>query len=137
VVALARICQDSEGRTFLGSGFGLPFTTAEQLKLSLAEVPTGFVQQQVPDATPNNVLLPSLVQQLQPHRVFSGEEALFKLQLTQLSDGCALGVSISYLLAGDAAQPGPMPASFCIGIIAELQKCSCCSCDFKQVLSML
>lgn len=117
VVAFARICQDSQGRTFLGSGHGVPFTTAEQLKLSLTEVSSGFVQHQVPDATPNNVLLASLVQQLQPHRVFSGEEAPFKLQLTQLSDGCALGVSVSHLLAGDAAQPGPMPASFFIGTV--------------------
>ena len=132
-----RICQDSEGQTFLGSGPGVPFTTAEQLTLSLAEVPPCYAQQQVPDDTPNNVLLPSLVQQLQPHRVSSGEEAPFKLQLTQLSDGCALGVSISYLLAGDAAQPGPMLASSSIGTIAKLQKCSCCSSDFKQVLSML
>ncbi|KAL0048306.1 hypothetical protein WJX82_000471 [Trebouxia sp. C0006] len=81
----------------------------EQLTLSLAEVPPCYAQQQVPDDTPNNVLLPSLVQQLQPHRVSSGEEAPFKLQLTQLSDGCALGVSISYLLA-DAESLGQMLA---------------------------
>ncbi|KAL0043003.1 hypothetical protein WJX79_006544 [Trebouxia sp. C0005] len=51
----------------------------------------------------------SLVQQLQPHRVFSGEEAPFKLQITQLSDGCALGISISHLLA-DAESLGQMLA---------------------------
>lgn len=99
------------GKWSRGRSKDVPFTTAEQLKLSLTEVPPGFVQHQVPDATPNNVLLPSLVQQLQPHRVFSGEEAPFKLQITQLSDGCALGISISHLLAGVAAQPGHMLAS--------------------------
>ena len=61
------------------------------------------MQHDVPDAVPNNVLLPHLVHQMQPHKVAGGEEAPFLLQLTHIADGCILGVSVSHMLAGLSA----------------------------------
>ncbi len=40
--------------------------------LSLADVPTTFVQAQIPDHLPHNLLLPDFLEQLQPHRILAG-----------------------------------------------------------------
>ena len=62
-VADARIQQDAHRRLFVGNGPGVPFAIAEDRNLTLAEIPSSYVQHGVPDANPNNALLPHLVQQ--------------------------------------------------------------------------
>ena len=102
--ACGRIRQDSQGRYCIevDSGAEIPFTSRDHLKLTLQDVPSTFVRLHIPDCTPDNTLLPIFLEQLHPHLLIAGKEALLQIRLTQLSDGCVLGVSVSHMLAGAA-----------------------------------
>lgn len=99
-----RIRQDSQGRYCIEvqSGTEIPFSSTDQLKLTLQDVPSNFVRLHVPDRTPDTTLLPIFLEQLHPHLLIAGKEALLQIRLTQLSDGCVLGISVSHMLAGAA-----------------------------------
>jgi len=49
---------------------------------------------------PSNILLPDFIPQLHPHLMLAGKDAFFKIQLTQVQDGCVLGFSVSHGLTG-------------------------------------
>ncbi len=97
---VARVCLDAEGKYCIGRGDGVSLTVAENQSLGQADVPATFVQAQIPGQLPNNLLLPDFLEQIQPHQILAGEEPVMKLRLTQLSDGCVLGISVSHMLAG-------------------------------------
>ena len=101
---IVRICQTPEGRYFIGSGGthppGITYTVAQKLSLSLPDLPAQYVQSRVSDAGPVNILLPELIEQMQPHQMLAGKEPLFRVQLTEIQDGCVLGISFSHALAG-------------------------------------
>lgn len=71
----ARIRPDSSGRFYIDKGCGVPLTTTSKPDISLADVPSLFMQQHVPDASPNNTLMPELIEQLQPHKVINSSVA--------------------------------------------------------------
>ena len=99
-----RIGQDSQGRYCIEvqSGTEIPFSSVDHLKLTLQDVPSSFVRLHISDRTPDNALLPIFLEQLHPNLLVAGKEALLQIRLTQLSDGCVLGVSVSHMLAGAA-----------------------------------
>ncbi len=101
-VFCARICQDFEGRYCIEvqTGTVIPFSSVEKLSLKLQDVPSDFVRVRISDGTPDNTLLPTYLEQLHPQLLIAGKEALLQIRLTQISDGCVLGVSISHMLAG-------------------------------------
>ncbi len=82
------------------SGAVIPFSSVDKLSLKLQDVPSHFVRVHISDRTPDNALLPTYLEQLHPHLLIAGKEALLHIRLTQVSDGCVLGVSISHMLAG-------------------------------------
>ena len=99
-----RIRQDSQGRHCIEvqSGTEIPFSSVDHLKLTLQDVPSSFVRLHISDHTPDSTLLPIFLEQLHPHLLIAGKEALLQIRLTQLLDGCVLGVSVSHMLAGAA-----------------------------------
>jgi len=82
------------------SGTVIPFSSVDKLSLKLRDVPAHVVRVHISDRTPDNALLPTYLEQLHPHLLIAGKEALLQIRLTQVSDGCVLGVSISHMLAG-------------------------------------
>ncbi len=116
--SLAGIHQDPEGRYCIGlrTDKKVALTSTDHFNFKLADFPSTFVRPHVPDGLPNNDLARDFLEQMQPHLILAGEEALFKLRLTQLSDGCVLGISFSHMLAGDCADAQAairMHASLC------------------------
>ena len=99
-----RIRQDPQGRYCIEvqSDTEIPFSSVDHLNLTLQDVPSNFVRLHISDHTPDNTLLPVFLAQLPPHLLIAGKEALLQIRLTQLSDGCVLGVSVSHMLAGAA-----------------------------------
>jgi len=104
VICRGRIRQDSQGRYCIEvqSGAEISFSSVDHPKLTLQDVPSNFVRLHISDRTPDNTLLPVFLEQLHPHLLIAGKEALLQIRLTQLSDGCVLGVSVSHMLAGAA-----------------------------------
>jgi len=82
------------------SGAEVPFSSVDKLSLKLQDVPSHFVRLHISDRTPDNCLLPTYLEQLHPHLLIAGKEALLQIRLTQLSDGCVL---VSHMLAGAVA----------------------------------
>lgn len=105
VLCCARIRQDSEGRYCIEaqSGAEVPFISVDKLSLKLQDVPSHVVGTHISDGTPDNCLVPIYLEQLHPHMMIAGKEALLRIRLTQLSDGCVLGISFSHMLAGAVA----------------------------------
>ena len=104
VALLCRLLQDAEGRYYIGSDGDLceiPFTVTQDLQLKLLDLPSKYAEKYVSDAIPSNRLLPDLIPQMQPHLLLTGKEALLKVQLTQLQDGCVLGISFAHALSGE------------------------------------
>lgn len=68
--------------------------------MCLSDLPSQYSEKKVSDVQPSNCLLPAFIPQLQPHLMLAGKDAFFKVQLTQVQDGCVLGFSVSHGLTG-------------------------------------
>ncbi len=98
-----RFLQNPDGRYYIGSaaqGAEIPYKNTERLEVRLSDLPSQYSEKRVSDVQPSNCLLPDFIPQLQPHLMLAGKEAFFKMQLTQVQDGCVLGFSVSHGLTG-------------------------------------
>jgi len=116
------------------SGTVISFSSVDKLSLKLQDVPAHFVRLHISDRTPDNSLLPTYLEQLHPHLLIAGKEALLQIRLTQLSDGCVLGISISHMLAGAVAAESGMLA--CEDAYFEFTYDICC-CPAFVILRQL
>ncbi|KAL0021527.1 hypothetical protein WJX77_004343 [Trebouxia sp. C0004] len=94
-----RFLQDSDGRYYIGlasQASEIPYQSAERLEVCLSDLPSQYSEKKVSDVQPSNCLLPDFIPQLQPHLMLAGKEAFFRVQLTQVQDGCVLGFSFSH-----------------------------------------
>lgn len=101
-----RYLQDSEGRYYIGlapQASEIPYQNTEKLEVCLSDLPSQYSEKKVSDVQPSNSLLPGFIPQLQPHLMLAGKEAFFKVQLTQVQDGCVLGFSFSHGLTGESS----------------------------------
>ena len=126
-----RFLQDPDGRYYIGSaaqGAEIPYKNTERLEVCLCDLPSHYSEKKVSDVQPSNCLLPDFIPQLQPHLMLAGKEAFFKVQLTQVQDGCVLGFSVSHGLTGKQSLFVGMKAS---GAICKRLQC----CTLTQPLA--
>ena len=98
-----RFLQNQDGRYHIGSAAQsdeIPYKNTERLEVCLSDLPSQYSEKKVSDVQPSNILLPDFIPQLHPHLMLAGKEAFFKVQLTQVQDGCVLGFSVSHGLTG-------------------------------------
>ncbi|KAA6421201.1 MAG: hypothetical protein FRX49_08900 [Trebouxia sp. A1-2] len=94
-----RLLQNPDGRYYIGSAaqaVDIPYQNTERLEQRLSDLPSQYSETKVSDVQPSNSLLPDFIPQLQPHLMLAGKGAFFKVQLTQVQDGCVLGFSFSH-----------------------------------------
>ena len=98
-----RLRRDSRGRFHIFCGSSFNFATAVNKEAELLDAFTSFSYPAAPESEPQQSLAEQFVEQLDVTKYLNGQSPLFGLRLTNVKNGCILGVSLSHALAGAQA----------------------------------